>query len=153
MEAAGVGGTARGLPPVPRPQGSVADAEKDELFKQIGRASIGVEAIALMQRISSLTCLGGLDKAPSRALAPTVARRQSGIDSPDGQSIRPSSSIQSSADLRACSAPNNLSTARMKADSSFSAIFSQDEKAASELNAAVGFRIHEHFSLFKNDDP
>jgi hypothetical protein len=48
-----------------------------------------------------------------------VARRQSGIDSPDGQSIRPSSSIQSNADLRACSAPNNLSTARMKADSSF----------------------------------
>src|ERR1700686_1876759 len=54
------------------------------------------------------------NKAPSRALAPTVARRQSGIDSPDGQSIRPSSLIQFSADWRACSAPNNGSTARMK---------------------------------------
>ena len=84
-------------------------------------ASIGVEAIALMERTSSITCLSGLDNAPSRALAPTEARRQSGIDSPDGQSIRPSSSIQSNADWRACSAPNNLSTARMKADSSFSA--------------------------------
>src|SRR6202035_3352009 len=36
-------------------------------------------------------------KVPSRALALNVARRQSGIDSPRGQSIRSSSSIQSSA--------------------------------------------------------
>jgi hypothetical protein len=43
-----------------------------------------------------------------------------------------------SADWRACSAPNNLSTALMKADSPF---LSQDEKPVSELKATVRLRI------------